>query len=298
MTRSTAPAQFDPQRLKSRAFPEVRQQVDLHFTRLYALALGLGNDPLDERSLRYVYEGAPGGLKALPSMAVVLGYPGFWAREPDTGIDWVRLLHAEQRLVIHRPLPATGTFVGVSRVTGLTDKGADKGALMVTERRITDAAGTLYASLQHVTMLRGNGGFAARGQPSDPGLEPLPAAPDAPPALTDAQPTRPETALVYRLLGDDNPLHADPAVARAAGFERPILHGLASFGIATRAVLRQCAGDEPGRLRSIAVRFASPVYPGETLVTELWPDGSRVQFQVRVRERDRVVLSHGVAELG
>jgi acyl dehydratase len=290
---------FDPQRLKGRPFPEVRQRIDSHYTRLYALSLGVGSDPLDERALRYVYEGARGGLKALPTMAVVLAYPGFWAREPDTGIDWVKLLHAEQRLVLHRALPTEGEVIGRTRVTRIVDKGADKGALMVSERDITAPDGTLYARVQQVGMLRGNGGFATAGsQRSDEPLPPLPPTPERPPDAIDTQPTRADIALLYRLLADDNPLHADPAVARAAGFERPILHGLASFGLAARAVLRQCADDEPERLASIAARFSSPVYPGETLVTELWREGARhVHFRVRVAERDRIVLSHGLAGL-
>jgi acyl dehydratase len=297
---NAAPAvPFDPARLKARSFPVVRQRVDSHYTRLYALSLGVGSDPLDEHALRYVYEGARGGLKALPTMAVVLAYPGFWAREPETGIDWVKILHAEQRVALHRPLPTEGEVIGTTRVTRLIDKGADKGALMVSERELSAPDGTPYASLQQVAMLRGNGGFVERtGQPSDEPLPPLPATPERAPDAIDTQPTRADIALLYRLLADDNPLHADPAVARAAGFERPILHGLASFGLAGRAVLRQCADDEPHRLAGIAARFSSPVFPGETLVTDLWRDGRRrVHFRVRAAERGRVVLSHGLAEI-
>ncbi|MBF5006700.1 MaoC/PaaZ C-terminal domain-containing protein [Diaphorobacter caeni] len=289
--------------LKHRPFPPQHQHYAERDTMLYALSLGLGNDPVDESALPFVYEGAKGGLRALPSLAVVLGYPGFWARESDTGIDWVKLLHGEQRMRIHRPLPASAEVVGHTRVTHLTDKGEGKGAILVSERRIETKQGELLATLQGMTFLRGDGGYSqqAGGQPSDPPLPPLSPTPDdRPPDFTDTQATRPEAALLYRLLGDYNPLHAEPAVARAAGFERPILHGLASYGLVTCAILRQCAGNDPTRLKALDIRFAAPVYPGETLITEIWRmSGQPTQLQLRARvlERDKVVLSHGFAEL-
>ena len=291
---------IDYHRLKARDFGVIRQTYTERETLLYALSLGLGNDPLDPDALPFVYEGAPGGLRALPTMAAVLGYPGFWARQPDSGIDWVRLVHGEQGLTLHRPLPAAGTLLGRNRISHLIDKGEGKGAIVVVERQVEGEDGTLYATLRQVIFCRGDGGFSQLngGQPSDPPLPALPATPeDCAPDCTDDQPTRPEAALLYRLMGDDNPLHADPAVARAAGFERPILHGLASYGLAARAILRQCADNDPARLRSLDLRFAAPVFPGETLRTEIWREGSRVQFRARVLERDRIVLSHGVAQI-
>lgn len=294
---------IDYQHLKQRLFAPLRQHYTERDTMLYALSLGLGNDPLDAAALPFVFEGAPGGLRSLPSQAVVLGYPGFWAGEADTGIDWVKLLHGEQRMRLHRPLPASCEVVGHNRITHLSDKGEGKGALMVTERRLETAQGELLATVQQVTFLRGDGGYSQQrgGQPSDaplPALQPTPEgrAPD----FTDTQAIRPEAALLYRLMGDYNPLHADPAVARKAGFERPILHGLASYGLVAHAVLRQCGDLNPARLKSLDIRFAAPVYPGETLVTEIWRmDGepSQLQLRARVLERDKVVLSHGHAEL-
>jgi acyl dehydratase len=294
---------IDYQRLKQRPFAPVRQHYTGRDTMLYALSLGLGNDPLDASALPFVYEGVPGGLRALPSQAVVLGYPGFWARESDTGIDWVKLLHGEQRMRLHRPLPAQCEVVGHNRITHLTDKGEGKGAIMVTERRLETAQGELLATVQQVSFLRGDGGYSQHGggQPSDaplPALSPTPE--DRAPDYTDTQPTRPEAALLYRLMGDYNPLHADPAVAHKAGFERPILHGLASYGLVAHAVLRQCGERDPARLKALDIRFAAPVYPGETLVTEIWRtpgQPSQLQLRARVLERDKVVLSHGFAEL-
>ncbi|QNP48870.1 MaoC/PaaZ C-terminal domain-containing protein [Diaphorobacter aerolatus] len=292
------------QHLKARRFEPVHQHYSERDTMLYALSLGMGNDPMDETALPFVFEGAPGGLRALPSLAVVLGYPGFWAREADTGIDWVKLLHGEQRMRIHQPLPAQAEVVGHSRITHITDKGDGKGAILVTERRVETTQGALLATVQSVSFLRGDGGYSQHSggqQPSDAGLPALQATPeDRAPDFSDTQATRPESALLYRLLGDYNPLHADPAVARKAGFERPILHGLASYGLVTRAVLRQCADNNPARLSALDIRFTSPVYPGETLVTDIWrvPGApGRLQLRARVAERDKVVLSHGMAEL-
>ena len=294
---------IDYHHLKNRAFAPVHQHYTERDTMLYALSLGLGNDPLAAAALPFVYEGMPGGLRALPTLAVVLGYPGFWAREPDTGIDWVRLLHGEQRVRWHRPLPADCAVVGRSRITHLTDKGADKGAILIAERRLETAGGELLATVQQVSFLRGDGGYSLLdgGQPSDAPLAPLrPTPEDRAPDFTDNQAIRPEAALLYRLMGDYNPLHADPTLARKAGFERPILHGLASYGLVAHAVLRQCGDRNPARLKALDVRFTSPVYPGETLVTEIWRvPGSQTHYQLRakVQERDKLVLSHGFAEL-
>ncbi len=297
------PMAIDYHHLKQRSFPPVAQRYGERDTLLYALSLGLGGDPLAADTLPFVYEGLPDGLRALPGQAVVLGYPGFWAREPDTGIDWVRLLHGEQRVRWHAPLPPAGDVVGRNHITHLVDKGEGKGAILVMERRLEAADGALLATLQQVTFLRGDGGYSRQGggQPSDAPLPALAATPeDRAPDYSDRQPTRPEAALLYRLLGDTNPLHADPTVATAAGFERPILHGLASYGLLAWAVLRQCAGGDPARLKALDVRFAAPVYPGETLVTDIWqvPGApGRYQLRARVAERGTVVLSHGAAEV-
>jgi len=287
---------IDAASLKARAFEPVRQDYTARDTILYALGLGLGQDPLDPAQLRFTYED---GLAALPTLPVVLGSPGFWAKDPDSGIDWVKVLHGEQELELHAPLPAAASVIGRTRVTRIVDKGAGKGALMYSERTIEDATnGTLLATSRSVSFLRGDGGFAAGGQVSDPAPAPRPAVPEGPPDTVFEWRTRPEAALIYRLSGDYNPVHADPAVARSAGFERPILHGLCSFGVTGWALVRALAGGDPARLRSIGTRFSSPVYPGETLRVEMWRRGDAVQFRTRVVERDVVVLSHGTATLG
>ena len=287
---------IDVAKLKSWPFAPIRQDYTHRDTILYALGLGLGQDPLDASQLRYVYED---GLQALPTMAVVLAGPGFWAKDPATGIDWIRVLHGEQELELHAPLPAQAAVLGLTRVTRIVDKGAGKGALMYSERDITDAtSGALLATSRSVSFMRGDGGFAAAGQPSDEAPPARPATPDTPPDTVFEWSTRPEAALIYRLSGDYNPLHADPQVARAGGFERPILHGLCSFGVSGWGLVKALAGGDGTRLRRIGARFSSPVYPGETLRVEIWRTGDAVQFRTRVVERDVVVLSHGTATLG
>ena len=287
---------IDVAKLKAWPFEPVRHTYAARDTILYALGLGVGQDPLDPVQLRYTYED---GLQALPTMAVVLGSPGFFAKDPRTGIDWVRLLHGEQELELHAPLPAEATVVGLTKVTRLVDKGAGKGALMYSERVITDAkSGARLATGRSVSFMRGDGGFAASGQPSDAPPPPRPATPETPPDTVFEWKTRPEAALIYRLSGDYNPLHADPKVATAAGFEAPILHGLCSFGVTGWALVSAVCGGDATRLKSIGTRFASPVYPGETLRVEIWRRGDAVQFRTRVVERDIVVLSHGTATLG
>lgn len=282
---------IDAARLLAWRFPPIRQTLTRKDCILYALGVGLGGDPLDERQLRFLYEE---GLAALPTMAAVLAYPGFWIKDPATGIDWRRVVHGEQRLVIHRPLPVEGELIGRSRITGLVDKGPGKGALLYTERVIADAAGGApYASLEQSTFCRGEGGFGGAAGPTWP-VHALPARP--PDQICDL-PSLPQQALLYRLSGDDNPLHVDPATARAAGFERPILHGLCTLGIAGHALLATCCGYNPARFRSLALRFSAPLYPGETIRTEMWREDGHIAFRARSRERDVVVLDGGRFEM-
>ena len=171
--------------------PEIRQRLRWQDSALYALSLGCGQDPMDEADLRFVTEGA--AMRALPTMAVVLGYPGFWLRDPATGVDAVRLVHGEQSVEIHAPLPTEGEVIGRSRVTGLVDRGEGKGALLYSERVIFDAAtGAKLATLEQTTFLRGDGGF---GGPSGPVKKPAPEPEGAPDLVLDP-PTRPEVALL------------------------------------------------------------------------------------------------------
>lgn len=269
--------------------PEVRQTLTKRDTAFYALSIGLGQDPLDERQLDFVDFQRP--MKAMPSIAVVLGYPGFWLRNPETGVDAVKLVHGEQGIVIHRPLPVEGEIIGKTRVTGIIDKGEGRGALLYSEKELRGADGTHYATTSSTTFLRGDGGF---GGPSGPVKPPHPVPDGAPDSVVDL-PTRPEQAHYYRLNGDDNPLHVDPATAAKAGFPRPILHGLCTLGVVTHALVRALAEYDSATLRTLDLRFSSPVFPGETIRTEIWRSGA---FRARVVERDVVVVNNGKAEFG
>ena len=283
---------LDPQKILDWPFEPVEQTYTERDTILYALGCGLGIDPLDEDQLRFVFEEPE--LLALPSMAAVLSPPGFWARHPDAGIDWVRILHGEQAMEIHRPLPAAATVAATAKVTDIVDKGPDKGALLFVERTVRDGeSGEDLATLRSTTFARGDGGCGGTTETA-PAPHPVP---DRAPDLACDLPTAPNSALIYRLSGDPNPLHASPAVARAAGFDRPILHGLCSWGVAGHAILKSCCGYDPARIRSMALRFSAPVYPGETIRTEMWRDGNIVSFRARVAERDAVVLNNGRAEI-
>ena len=289
---------FNPDALLSRRFAPIEHVYTLRDTQLYALGIGLGADPLDEEQLDYVYEGVDGqSLRAMPTMANVLAYPGFWAREPDTGIDWRKLVHAEQEIVLHAPLPASGRVVGQNRVSELWDKGEGKGALMQQQREVRDGQnGLLLATVTQLSLLRGNGGFgrfdAGTGTPPAPHALPQ----RAPDRVHDLR-TPPQAALIYRLSGDLNPLHADPAVARAAGFERPILHGMATMGFAAHAVLAAVLNYDAARFAGMRVRFTAPALSGDTLRTAMWVDGHVVSLRTTALERGVVVLGNSRVDL-
>lgn len=284
---------IDYDRLMKRPFKEVVQSYSQRDTILYALGVGVNMDPLDEAQLKFTYEG---NLHALPTMAVVLATPGFWVKEPDTGIDWVKVLHGEQGFRIHKPLPAEATVVATNRIVEIIDKGADRGALILQERTVVDqATGDELATLTSTTFARGDGGFGG----SSEGGKPVHKLPEREPDLVCDLPTLPQAALIYRLSGDYNPLHADPKVATAAGFKAPILHGLCTLGVAGHAILKTCCDYDPARFKALDLRFSSPVYPGETIRTEMWEEGGGVVgFRSRVLERDVVVLNNGRAEIG
>jgi acyl dehydratase len=313
---SASSASFDPQKVLAWKFPEVEHTYTEKDTILYALGLGCGSDPEAPADLRFVYEK---GLIALPTMAVVLAHPGNWLASSESTVDYSKVLHGEQSLTLHRPLPPAGTVIGRTRIVALLDKGPEKGSVLYSERSILDkASGAPIATMASTTMLRGNGGWGGK-----PGPQPAPhRLPEtAPTAAVDLE-THANSALIYRLSGDRNPLHADPAAAAAGGFTTPILHGLLTFGVAGRALIEGCCGGDPARLRSMQVRFSAPAFPGETIRTELWegppsprsrgegqgnptregqphpptPDGARqVSFRCRAVERDAVVLNNGLA---
>jgi acyl dehydratase len=257
---------------------------------LYALGIGLGMDPLDAGALKFVYERA--GLEAFPTMAVVLGWPGRMT-DPAFGIDERLVVAGDLKVVLHRPLAPQANLVSRPRVKEVIDKGPGNAAIILNTRDLLAEDGALVATVDSSTFARKHGGFGGKATQTPPQH----AVPPTPPQTTCDLPTPTNLALLYRLNGDENPLHADPGRAKEAGFDRPILHGAASFGVAAHAVLRTCADYRPQRLASIEARFSRPVFPGEIIRTEMWRDGERVSFQCRVVGRDEIVLSNGLAVL-
>jgi acyl dehydratase len=225
-------------------------------------------------------------------MAVVLGWPGRMT-DPAFGIDERLVVAGDLKVVLHRPLASQATLVSRPRVKEVVDKGLGNAAIIQNTRELLAEDGTPVATVDSSTFARKHGGFGGKARET-PAPHAVPQR--APEAICDL-PTPPNLALLYRLNGDENPLHADPQRAKAAGFERPILHGAASFGIAARAILRTCAEDRPERLKSIEARFSRPVFPGDIIRTEMWRERERVSFQCRVVSRNDLVLSNGLATL-
>ena len=277
------------------AFPPGRQSYGPRDCILYALGTGFGRDPLDPELLRYVYER---DLRVSPTLASVLGENTDWSTDPRLGLTNSGLLHGEEHLVLHRPLPVTAEIRCQTRFSEVFDLGAERGALLVIDRRIETAAGELLAELRRIEFARADGGF---GGPA-PGqgrveLPPLAAMPDRTPDQRLSLDIDPATPLIYRLSGDLVPIHVEPAAARAAGFDRPVLHGLSTFGFCCQAVLKAAAGYDGTRLARLGARFAAPVFGGDRLVVSLWIDGPRVRFQAEVPDRGVAVIRGGYAEL-
>jgi len=281
----------DPDKLLALDIPEVEHTYGPKDCILYALGVGLGQDPTNERQLAFVYEK---NLKTLPTFSVMLGYSAYVFRRPELGITWTHVVHGEHSVRVHAPIATQGTVIGRYRITDVIDKGEGRGALILSERTIADkASGALLATINQTTFCRADGGFGGERREA-PAPHPIP---ERAPDIVCDLPTRPETALIYRLSGDVNPLHAEPAFARQGGYPRPILHGLATFGVAGHALLKSVARYDPARLTAMAGRFSAPVFPGETIRTEIWQDGNIASFRARVVERDVVAINNGRAEI-
>jgi len=251
---------------------------------LYAVGVGAGlGEPTQE--LAFTTENSDGvPQQVLPTFAVLLSQ----APSPTFGtFDPAMLVHAEQEITLHRPVPVEGTVTATARVAGVYDKG--KGALVVTESTAELAGGEPLATNRSALFIRGEGGFGGDRGPRDEW-----AAPDRAPDHSVRYETRPEQALLYRLSGDRNPLHSDPAFARRAGFDRPILHGLCTFGFAGRALLATLCDGDPARFAAMEARFTRPVLPGDSLVVQVWATGEEARFRVTTQD-GRVVLDRGRA---
>jgi acyl dehydratase len=277
---------LDYHRLMAMPTLDVRHEISERDTILYALGIGA-------RELGYVYED---GLEAFPTIAAVVTYPGFFAKDPKYGLTWQKVLHAEQSVEIHRPFPSSGAFHASTKIDEIFDKGADKGAIMEVSRVIyEDGSPEPVATVRSRSFLRGDGGFGNMGQGRPPAPHAIPD--DRAPDISVRLPTHEDQALIYRLSGDYNPLHIDPEVARSAGFDRPILHGLCTYGVVGRALVQSVCEGRAARLKRMDVRFSSPVYPGEAVTTEVWHEGEgRAAFRARIESRDVTVINNGLLE--
>ncbi|MBE0694779.1 MAG: MaoC family dehydratase N-terminal domain-containing protein [Aquamicrobium sp.] len=267
-------------------FPNVEHTYRQRDTILYALGVGAGWDWRDPAELRFVYEK---DLATLPSMAVTLAYPGFWYRDLDPGLDFTRVVHASERIEIHRPLPAAATVSAKPEIVAIHDRGEGRGSLIVSRRDILEAGSSEpVATVQQTAFCRGDGGL---GGPMVPAPAPNPLPQRAPDHVAEV-PVSPQAALIYRLSGDYNPLHVDPDFAAAAGFEHPILHGLSTYGHVCRQLVKARGAD--AFMRMMDCRFTAPVFPGDTLTTRIWFDGPVASFQAQVGAR--TVIDNGIAE--
>ncbi len=255
---------------------------------LYALGIGMGADPLDQKELPFVYEN---GLKAVPTMATIIAFNTRVLAQ--SGVNFAMVVHGEQFIEMHKTLPPEGEALADAGVIAAYDKGP-KGAVLIVETRLKEPDGTPLATLRSSVFARGDGGF---GGPSE-GEAPPHQKPDRPADQSLDFPTQPNQALIYRLSGDRNPLHADPPFAQAVGFPRPILHGLCTYGITCRAMMQAYTGFDPAPIRSHQARFSAPVFPGETVTVDLWRDGDVVSFEAHVKDRGATVIKNGRTVLG
>ena len=255
---------------------------------LYGLGVGLGNDPMNMDELKYVYEN---GQIALPSMATNFQYHSSLLMSAK--LNFVMVVHGEQKLSIINPIPVSGDFLADMKVLNCFDKGASKGAIIDVETTVKlKSDGTEICKLISTTFARGDGGFDGPESPPQEIFEP-----EGSPDIVDEITTKPDQALIFRLSGDYNPLHSDPNFAKAAGFPKPILHGLCTYGVACRSIVKTACDNDVKKLKSFNCRFSSPVFPGETIVTEMWKNGNDINFQSKVKERDKIILKNGVSEI-
>jgi acyl dehydratase len=255
---------------------------------LYAVGIGMGADPMDQKELSFVNEGyyTPRELKVVPTYASVAA----WGSGPGhIDVNRVMVVDGERDITFHKPMPVKANITADSRVLGVFDKGKDKGAVILRETVLRDEGGQPLATLVASQFARGDGGF---GGPSEGQPEPH-KIPNRAPDMTVDITTRPDQALLYRLCGDRNPLHSDPEFAKRGGFDRPILHGMCTYGLSCRAVLQTYADYDPAAFKQHAVRFSSPVFPGETVSFDLWKDGNVISLEGRVKSRNVTVIRNG-----
>lgn len=255
---------------------------------LYALGVGFGQDTQDDPVLDFLLETR--GPKVLPTIATTL----VKSISRDLGLEMSGVVHAAQRLEIVSPLPPSARFVWQAAVSEIVDRGPEKGAVVTFETTARETAdGPVLFVLHNTLLARRDGGC---GGPKAEKTARI-AMPERAPDITRKIATRADQALLYRLNGDLNPLHAEPEAARKAGFPKPILHGLCTYGIACRALVETVCASDPARLRSIEGRFTAPVFPGDEITVRIWNEARNIRFSCAVEERDVVVFDDGLCRL-
>ncbi len=278
-------------------FSPMTSKYDERDVSLYALGIGAAHNPLDANDLQLVYEMHGEGFRTFPTFGVIPAIGCMMERAkqgeqaPGMNYGFDRILHGEHTMEIKRPLPPKATLTHKAKITNIYDKG--KNALVLTEVKSYDEAGNELIVNEFVTLVRGAGGWGGdRGPTADVNVPP-----ERAPDQVVTEKILENQALLYRLTGDINPLHADPMFATAFGFQKPILHGLCTYGFATRHVVNAFHKGDPRKFKSVKARFADSVFPGETLITEMWKDGDdKVIFRCKVKERDKVVISNAAVE--
>jgi acyl dehydratase len=278
---------LNPDSVGAKSEPGIRSW-DSKDSLIYALGVGCG-----VADLTFTTENSQGvDQQALPTMGVVLGVAGGGIFEQVGEIDWTMLVHGEQAIELHQPIPVEGSVTSVSEVTGIYDKGS-AGVLAMKTESVDSATGAPMWTTHSTAFIRGAGGFGGDRGPSGKRNE----APDTEPDQVITYATRVDQALLYRLSGDRNPLHSDPKFAAAAGFDRPILHGLCTYGFTGRALLGALCGGEPTRFKAMEARFSAPVFPGDELTIKIWNTGEGEAVFQTLRNGEQVVIDGGRCQL-
>jgi acyl dehydratase len=283
------------ERLANWSIPEAQHDLSVRDCMLYGLSVGLGNCPTDEGELRFATET---GTRVVPSMVLTSAAPGFWFKDPTLELDWAKMVNVTQSLLVH-DLPAPPAKLrSRSRVVEVIDKGKGRGALMSWERSLWANDDSKPCAVVTSTVLFRGDGFAPRVIKAWDSTHCIKRAASRGPDRVREVATSKNSGLLYRLNGTLNPLHADPVVARSAGFSRPIMPGTASIGFVCALLLREVCEFEPDRLKALGAKLTAPIYPGDLLRCELWFEASgEVLFRVSAPERDAVVLQDGCALL-
>ena len=280
---------IDPEKARGAKLPDGESSYDKDRVILYHLGIGAGVPATDPKELEYTYEK---NLKVLPSFAVIPVFGAVGGGDPIPGLEYnpAMLLHGEQDLELHQVIPTQAEVSSSGRVAAIYDK--KKAAVMVLEMTTRDASGSTLFVNRFTSFIRGEGGFGG-----DPGPKAGNLPPERAPDLVVESPTLPQQALLYRLNGDKNPLHADPEFSKLGGFDVPILHGLCSYGVVCKAVVDHALGGDTAKVARYQVRFAGVVYPGETIVTSMWREGEKIVLQAKTKERDTAVLTNAAITL-